>query len=295
MVNGALEPSPVAEQAPTSGVKIIRLRYAGTCGCGHSLPAGTQAGWDPATRRVVCAECVSVSGVPAQRPPPPAETGQAGASLEAEYRRRRAAQEARLHAAHPHLAPLLRAVSKEPTTTTAFKVGADAERRAAEVIARSCGDDVHLLFNRRLGRGRQRGDIDMIAIAAEGVFVIDVKCRSGAEIAVRCVGGLLAPVRETLLIGGRDRTCLLDSLARQLDAVRSALEDFAGGSDVPVHTALCFVDARLPVFGALRIGGVPLLTLRGTARMLRKTRGPLDPDLRLRLYAHLENGLPPAN
>jgi hypothetical protein len=39
-------------------VKVIRLRYAGTCpGCGGGLPVGTRAWWDADARTTTCLGC----------------------------------------------------------------------------------------------------------------------------------------------------------------------------------------------------------------------------------------------
>jgi hypothetical protein len=47
-----------------------------------------------------------------------------------------------------------------------------------------------------------------------------------------------------LYVGGRDRTKIVDGLGWQVEAVRAAL----GGADVPVHAALCFIEAEWKLF-----------------------------------------------
>jgi hypothetical protein len=71
------------------------------------------------------------------------------------------------------------------------------------------------LHNRRMPRGR--GDIDHIAVTPSGVFVIDTKDWGGT---VRVASPLLGTPQ--LLVGGRDRTKLVDGLDRQVAAVRAA-------------------------------------------------------------------------
>ena len=73
------------------------------------------------------------------------------------------------------------------------------------------------LHNRRMPANR--GDIDHIAVAPSGVYVIDTKDWKGkVEIQSPWFG---AP---KLLINGRDRTKLIDGLERQVAAVRSVLD-----------------------------------------------------------------------
>jgi hypothetical protein len=50
----------------------------------------------------------------------------------------------------------------------------------------------------------------------------------------------------------------------------------------------------LPVFGIPRIGGVPLLGPKGTAKLLRKATGSLDENTLAALHYHLAQALPTA-
>jgi hypothetical protein len=104
--------------------------------------------------------------------------------------------------------------------------------------------------------------------------------------------GLLRPTKSTLLIRGRDHSRLLDSVARQRQVVRTLLDRLPAGSSVPLHVAMCFVDADLPWIPE-RIAGVALLGTRGVARRMRKP-GPLHADIRAAVVAHLARSLPPA-
>ena len=149
------------------------------------------------------------------------------------------------------------------------------------------------LLNRSLGRGRRDGDIDVIAIGPAGVHVADVKHYKDQKVEVRRSGGLFSSVKEQLYIGGRDKTSLLDSMARQLEAVRTALADLPGGEAVAVHPALVFVDANLPLFSTPRIGGVPCIGPKDAAGRF-STAGPLHESTRSAIQAHLAESLPAA-
>ena len=73
-----------------------------------------------------------------------------------------------------------------------------------------------ILHNRRMPG--DQGDIDHIAIAPTGVFVIDAKAiQGGVEICRPWFG------QPKLLVGGRDRTRFIDGLGRQVAAVHKAL------------------------------------------------------------------------
>ncbi|MCX6433820.1 MAG: nuclease-related domain-containing protein [Actinobacteria bacterium] len=189
---------------------------------------------------------------------------------------------------------LLLAIVGESASTTAFRIGAEGERKAAERILGRCGPEVGFLLNRRLGPGRRDGDVDMIAITAAGVHVIDIKHYKGAKVEVRTSGGLFSPRAERLFIGGRDRTSLLDSMDRQCEAVRLALATIEGGITAEVFPSLCFVDGDLPVFSTPSIGGVVIRGSREVGRRLRKENGPLSEVERLAIAVHLGEWLPPA-
>jgi hypothetical protein len=121
---------------------------------------------------------------------------------------------------------------------------------------------------------RSRANIDHIAVAASGVWVIDAKTHRGA-LQVRRSGGLFTPREEKLYIAGRDKTSLLDGLDRQVDAVTSQLSTV--GATVPVRGALCFVGTELPWFGET-IRGVPLVGRRGLAKLLKQPGDFLGDD-----------------
>ena len=180
----------------------------------------------------------------------------------------------------------------EPAHTANLRRGAEGEQYVAGQLHRLCGPEVELLFNRRLGVGRRDGDIDIVAVTANGVHIIDVKRYQRASVRVRRRGGLVFPLRERLFIGGRDRTRLLESLDRQQQAVRDRLDQLPDGTSVPLYVAMCFVDADLPLV-ADRIGGVALLGPRRVARRLNEF-GPLGSEARTSMVGYLANHLPPA-
>lgn len=169
--------------------------------------------------------------------------------------------------------------------------GARGEEMLAARLAKGC-PSVPLLHDRRIPRSR--ANIDHIAFAATGVFVIDCK-RYRGRVSVRhpLIG------KPKLIVAGRDRTKLIDGLDRQVAAVRASLDDLA--ADVPVRGCLCFVppeglmaDSGLPVIRTLRIGGHTLYYPRRLVKRLNRP-GPLSYEYAIELQRELSRRLPPAS
>lgn len=132
-----------------------------------------------------------------------------------------------------------------------------------------------------------RGNIDHLAVAPAGVFVIDAKHIKGR---VRVAHPLFGAMK--LLIEGRDRTKLIEGLDRQVSAVCSALAA-TDHPDVPVQGVLCFTRADLPLLGTRKMRGHLLLYRRALAKRLN-TNGPLQaPAIGVITHA-LADALPPA-
>lgn len=103
---------------------------------------------------------------------PKFDTGTAGAGARREYERRRARRETRTRERHPLLAGLILALQAPPRSETAWAVGAAGEEELAASLARRCPQAI-VLHDRRMPRGR--ANIDHIAVAPSGVWVIDAK------------------------------------------------------------------------------------------------------------------------
>jgi Nuclease-related domain len=150
--------------------------------------------------------------------------------------------------------------------------GADGERKVAQTLARRC-PDIALLHDRCLPGSR--ANIDHLAFAPTGIYVIDTKRHTGKISVAKALIG-----QPKLTIGGRDRTSLIRGLAKQVKAVEATLVD--SQQDVPVHGCLCFIappgllaNSGLPLIGTLTIDGYPLYDPRRLAKRL-SARGPLS-------------------
>ena len=143
------------------------------------------------------------------------DNGTAGASARREHARRRAAREQHARERHPQIGKLLLALTDEPQEIQAWERGARGEELAAAALTKHVTPEVTLLHDRRIPG---RGNIDHIAIAPSGVWVIDTKrYRGRVSIQRRLIG------RRRLMIAGRDQTKLIDGLERQVAAVNKAL------------------------------------------------------------------------
>ncbi|MCA1679657.1 MAG: NERD domain-containing protein, partial [Actinobacteria bacterium] len=136
--------------------------------------------------------------------------------------------------------------------------GAGGEELVEQGLTRHC-PDVVVLHDRRIPGSR--ANIDHIAIAASGVWVIDTKRYTGKFQVAKPLFG-----KPTLKIAGRDQTKLVDGLTRQVALVTPALAAIA--PDIPVHGCFCFVDTELPLFGTSTINGFSIFGRRGLAKQL---------------------------
>lgn len=251
--------TPPTEAPPA--IRLMKLRYASHCAsCGRDVQRGEQAEWNRETRTVTCLDCRSAPALGTGDAPSPGvgvheqavtggaerptvlafDSGVAGASALHEYERRHAKREKRIEEKWGRLAPLVRILSDDPSSTTVWQKGSVGEQRLARHLTRELGDRAYLLHDRKVPR--TRGNIDHLAVASSGVWVIDAKNYSG-KVEKRDVGGLFR-VDLQLYVGGRRQTRLVEGLAWQVSAVRTALED----DTVPIHAALCFTDAEWGFF-----------------------------------------------
>lgn len=253
-------------EADAAAQKRVKLRYAGTCRlCGTSLLAGADAIYERMTKSVRCVECEVATSVEWEEP---VESGEAGASARREFERRKTKREERIRTAHPKLGGLILALSGDPQSTMAWATGAAGEARLGKRLDDLASESIRVLHDRRIPGSR--ANIDHIAVAPSGVYVIDAKKYKGRP-HLKVEGGLLRPRVEKLMVGSRDCTKLVDGVLKQVDVVRDA-----GAAEVPIHGILCFVEADWPLIGgAFTTHGVEALWQKRLASKL-SADGPLD-------------------
>jgi hypothetical protein len=234
-------------------IKHLSLRRSGACSvCGNELQIGTLAWWDREARSVTCESCrpssetpkiqigVAPVSVDPSPPIPEVQSGVAGRSALEEFEKRHDAREARIDAKFGRLAGVVKFLTDDPQSITAWKKGSVGERKLAASLEQSLGDRVILLHDRQVPK--TRGNIDHLVIAGSGVWVVDAKNYSGL-VQQRDVGGLFK-VDNRLYVGRRDCTKLVDGLGWQVRAVTKAL----GADEVPVSSSVCFTDAEWRLF-----------------------------------------------
>jgi Nuclease-related domain len=193
------------------------------------------------------------------------DQGTPGGSARREHERRLARREAKTRERNPRLSNLLLRVQSAPVSETAWDTGAAGEEALAAHLAKTC-PEVIVLHDRRMPGSR--ANIDHLAVAPSGVFVIDAKRYKGKiEIRRPFFGD------PSLFIAGRNKTKLVEGLARQREAVRSALAEAT--PEMPVHACLCFLNpdgqaggSGLPWFRTLSINGFQLFYPRKLSKRL---------------------------
>lgn len=212
---------------------------------------------------------------------PPAPHGRAGAGARREHERRKANREAGVRKRRPRIGGVILALQNAPQHERSWARGAGGEELVEQALDKRC-PNVPVLHDRRIPGSR--ANIDHIAIAGSGVWVIDTKRLKGKlHIATPLFG------RSTLKVDGRDKTKLVDGLAKQVELVAAAVADT--GLDVPVHGCFCFVDTELPLFGSPSINGLRIYGRRGLSKQLNITGG-LTTDRAQMLAATLAERFP---
>jgi hypothetical protein len=200
------------------------------------------------------------------------DLGTPGAGARREHERRKERREAKTREAHPNVGGLLLRLQDTPQSEKAWQTGAIGEEAVGAHLAKTC-PDVVVLHDRRMPKSR--ANIDHIAVAPSGVFVIDAKRYKGKiEVRKPWFGD------AKLVIAGRDKTKLVDGLKRQVEAVKARLAIIE--QDVPVAGCFCFINpdgqaggSGIPLLRTLEIDGFPLFYPRRLSKRLNQP-GPLD-------------------
>lgn len=243
---------------------------------------GCVVGRDSTT--VTCEDChISPTPLELVLTDEPLERGQAGASAAREHECRRDRREQRTHERHPRVGGLLLLLRDAPQHETAWQRGAAGERAVGESLEKRVSNGtVVLLHDRRMPRSR--ANIDHLAIAPSGVYVIDAKDYTGK---VRIERPWLGTPK--LLVNGRDRTKIVDGLDRQVAAVRDAIDDPA----IPLHGVFCFTKADIPIVFKRRSAATRCSTARHSpsastptahSTRPRSTRSPVGSPPRCRWH-----------
>ena len=215
---------------------------------------------------------------------PAADAGTAGASAAREHDRRKTARVRKTLMHHPFANKDDVAQREGPAHERAFADGSAGEQWVARVLAKRLRPGATALHDRAIA-GR-RGNIDHIVVASSGVWVVDAKRYSGKLCVWHAPSG-----PGMLTIGGRDKTALIDGLARQVASVEAVVVELAPRA--PVHGALCFVDTVLPR-GRLELAGWHVLDAEQLARRINIATARLEPETVRVMGEALAARFPPA-
>ncbi len=163
-------------------------------------------------------------------------SGEAGASARREHERRKDAREKRVKDRFGRASGLILAVTSEPQSENAWKVGAVGEEAVAKALNSLVGDGVHVLHDRRIPKSK--ANIDHIVVSSAGVMIVDAKNYRGK----------IEVTRSSLRVAGRNQIKLIDSLERQCKLVQACL-----GDDIPVNGSLCFVKGDFAVLRTKKV------------------------------------------
>src|SRR3954469_20729216 len=144
------------------------------------------------------------------------DLGTAGASARSEHQRRRANRENSGRDKHPRIGGALLALSDDPTHEKVWARGAGGEEHVAKFLAKYLNDGVVVLHDRRIPGSR--ANIDHIAVAPSGIWVIDSKRYKGKVAVSKPLFG-----KAKLTIAGRDKTKLVEGLAKQVALVEAVM------------------------------------------------------------------------
>ena len=279
--------------------RLIALRWPGTCcQCNTALGPGTKAWWDVNTKSATCVQCSSSHSDPepstattstSSNPTSPSESldlGVAGGSARRRFEQLHDRRERQIEQKWGRLAGVVKFLSDDPQSTAAWAKGSKGEQILAEHMTRVLGDRAVLLHDRTVVGTRR--NIDHLAVAASGVWVIDTKYYKGL-VELRDVGGWFKSDRR-LYVNRRDRTNDVQGLGWQLDAVRSALESIPIA--IPLYGALCFVDAEWKLFAKpFTLNGVRVSGPKSLSVAVAQA-GTLSSDEVIAVAGHLAAALP---
>lgn len=138
------------------------------------------------------------------------------------------------------------------------------EERLGGHLDSLAGDTLAVLHDRRIPKSR--ANIDHLVITTAGIWVVDAKRYRGRP-DLRIEGGILRPRTETLMVGRRDCSALVEGVLKQVGLVRDVV-----GEQVPVRGVLCFVEADWPLIGgSFRTQDVEVLWPRRLGKLLAES------------------------
>ena len=290
--------------------KLIKAKRVSTCEvCQEVFAIGTDIFWSRSKGTIRCTrDHESGLNLEVKRPPDdgagiivngkpwfPDESqgteskidGIAGGSANAEYVRRMAKREERVTSRFPRIGKTLLFLVEEGQSTKAWNQGSAGEigvgKKLEEMAIRL---DYRVLHDRKIPGSS--ANIDHILVAPHGIFVIDAKNYSG-EVRIKSEGGLLTAYRESLWVGGRNQTKLVEGVKKRVQIVADALSKIS--IEATVVGALAFYKAEFPLFfKPTEINGV-LINGKGIERSVTEYQSNIAINVDT-VFAHLKKLFP---
>jgi hypothetical protein len=163
-------------------------------------------------------------------------------------------------------------ISEDRQSTRAWEQGAAGERWLGRSLEELREQGCVVLHDRRIPNSW--ANIDHIVVSRAGVYVIDAKNYEGKVVVVDKGNFLRRDWR--LYVGGRNRTKILESMPRQVEAVAGALSDVH--LPVPPTPVVCFAQSTSgSYFRKFKLNGILIVPPKKLRAMLMAD-GPLTPD-----------------
>ena len=176
-------------------------------------------------------------------------------------------------------------------STDAWAKGSQGEKQLADRLSRLLPKGVVLIHDRRIPGST--ANIDHIAVAPSGVFVLDAKNTSG-RVETRMSGYGRRRGSTQLFVQGCNRTNYVDGMEKQVAAVRTALKRGTTLEEVPIYPMIVLIGAEWGFLARpLKPGGVWVGWPKAANRLVGQP-GPLSPCAISRLALTLAATLPEA-
>jgi hypothetical protein len=202
---------------------------------------------------------------------------------------RRGGRDAQIEQRWGRLAMLISLMGNEPPSITACRTGAAGHGVLAAHLDDALDDSVIVLHGRRVPHGP--ATIDHVVVAPSGIWLVGAEVSAG-RVERRSVGTRRHPDAR-LFVGGRDSTQLVHDAARQVRAVRGAIEPL-GLAIAPIHPALVFVGSDWGLFAkSFEIDGVLVTRTKRLVQAIGH-EGPWTDEVMRAVARQLAAALPPA-
>jgi hypothetical protein len=259
--------------------KLISAKRVSTCEiCHQDFKVGTKIYWSKNGGVIRCQADIKAKN-------PKKTDGQAGKSARTQFETKATKRrEERVEQLGKHLGAVANLMYGDGTKAEKWKKGAVGEEYIGKILDELAEkEDFFVLHDRAIPRSS--ANIDHILITNRGVFVIDAKNYKGL-VRIEQEGGILTPLIETLYVGNRKQTKLVEGVKKQVDIVKAIL--VKADINVPVFGALAFYDAEWPVFFKPKeIGGVLINSKGIVTSILGKAK--LKNEIQFSVYELLKN------